>query len=106
MTLTIPEGPHGHTPPGRLEALWRLPHPRGPVVRVQGVDPSTPIGFVPPCRKGRVGPMCLLYGARGQPGLPVPRSDHAVWARLGDGSWKAPPRVGGPNAAGLTWPDT
>ena len=78
MTLTIPKGPHCHTPPGRLEALWRLPQTRGLVVRVQGVDPSTPIGFVPPCRKGGVGPMGLLDGARGQPGLTVPRSGHAV----------------------------
>jgi hypothetical protein len=78
MTSTIPEGPHGHAPPGRLEALWRLPHTRGPMVIVQGVGTSTPIGFVPPCRKGGVGHVCLLYGASGPPGLTAPRSDHAV----------------------------
>ena len=106
MTLTIPESPHGHTPPGRWEALWRLPHTRGPVGSVQGGGTSTPIGFVPPCRKGGVGPMCLWYGARGQPGLTVPRPAHAVWAMMGRWLLEGPPRVRGPNTAGLTWPDT
>src|SRR5262245_53131733 len=67
---------------------------------------SPPIGFVPPCRKGGGGPMGLLDGARGQPSLTVPRPAHVVWAMMGRQLLQGPPRVGGPNAAGLTWPDT
>src|SRR4029453_11050929 len=55
-------------------------------------------------RRGR--PHGPLVRRPRSPGLTVLRPAHAVWAMMGRWLLEGPPRVRGPNTAGLTWPDT